>query len=441
MPGLQGDTRAPWRLAGAAALLAGIPAASAVAAEYFVDPVVRISALYESNPRLANTNERDTAGGVLDVSAEFGARSPVSLVSVAPRFQTYRYKEDSLDRTDRLVDLTLERALSENLKVGLTGLASRLSTLVSEADDTGITGRRDRDRYLVSPTLSWQAGVRDRFGLTYSYEDTSYNEGETRELVDYDYQVVTLVWSRQWTQLTEGYSEVFASEYGNQEAECTTESLGGRLGLNVKLSPTFLVGGSAGYVTSDTDFESFEFEVPVEPLPGEEVEPAERQTVDCRQVPAGAINVTGPVRDSTDNSSFLASVKLQQKISDIAAVTTGFDRSVAASGRGVQTIRDRVSITWTQSLSERVRFSLGGNYQTNESDVEEGRARGRTRDTIQMSSDIRYRLSEESFVGIGYRYRHRKDDDGFANVDGREAENHTALVFFDYDLKSRTLLR
>ena len=422
-------------------LLAGVPAASALSAEYFIDPLVRISGLYETNPRLADDNERDTGGGVLDVSAEFGARSPVSLISVTPRFQTYRYKEDSLDRTDRLVDLTLERALTENLKVGLTGLASRLSTLVSEADDSGITGRRDRDRYYVSPTVSWKAGVRDRFSLTYSFEDTSYNEGETRDLVDYDYQVATLVWSRQWTQFTEGYSEVFGSEYGNQEADCTTESVGGRLGLNVKLSPTLLVGGSAGYVTSDTDFESFEFEFPVEQDPGEEPVPAERETVDCRRVPVGAINVTGPVRDSTENDSFLASVKLQKNISDISAVTTGFDRSVAASGRGIQTIRDRVSITWTQALSERTRFSLGGNFQTNESDVENGRVRGRRRDTIQMSSDLRYRLSEESFVGIGYRYRHRKDDQGFANVDGSESENHTALIFFDYDLKARTLLR
>lgn len=404
------------------------------AAEYFYDPVVSLSALYESNPRLRQMS-KDSGGAVLDVAVEVGARSPVSSVSLTPHIQTYRYDDNTLNRTDRELGIALERALSERFKLGTTGLISRVSTLVSEASDTGVVGRRNRDTGSVAPYLSWQVGVRDELVAKFSYMDVNYtaqNE-DNNGLIDHDFRVASLAWNRQWTPATDGFVEAFGSEFRNKVADCQTQSVGGRVGLKVAVTPTMRFGGSLGYVSSDSDFETFTFQ-----LPGDAVDVF--RSTDCRRPPVDAVNPSGPVGDSSRNQDVLAGFSVQKDFSSISSAKAGYDRSIAASGRGVQTIRDRFSLGVDQTLSERVRVSIDGSYQESKSDAGDSRDQGRSNDVVQAEFEMRYKLSEEAYLGAGYRYRWRKQDFGLAGSDGG-LDNHTALIVFGYDIKPRTLLR
>lgn len=419
-----------------AALVLGPASAPAGAAEYYFDPFLALSALYESNPRLREVRD-DSAGGVLEAAAELGARSPVSLISVTPTIQEYRYADDTLDRTDKELRLGLERSLSSRFKTGLKGALSQVSTLVSEAEDTGVVGSRNRDTRSLEPFLSWQAGVRDEIVARFSYTDNKYDEEDVSSsgLVDHDFRVATLVWNRQWTKATSGSVEAFGSEYRNRIADCRTESFGGKLGLKVAMTPTVTVDGSLGYVSSDIDLETFNYLSLEDPL--------QVVTAECRLLPAGALEIVGSrASDSVTSDDVLAGIRLKKDLSQISSVSAGYDRSVAASGRGVQIIRDRYYVMLDQTLNERVKLSIDGSFRDSQSEADKsGSGQGRDNKVTQIAALVRYALSEETYVGVGYRYRWRNQDSGQADAPEDSSENHIALVTFGYDIKPRTLLR
>lgn len=413
------------------------PVNPVVAAEYFLDPFLSLSGLYESNPRLRQVSE-DAGGGVVEVALEVGVRSPVSLVSLTPRIETFRYDDDTLDRTDGGVGLTLERALSPTFKLGATGLGSRVSTLVSEADDTGVVGRRDRDTLSGAPYLSWRLGVRDELVTRFSYTDIEYDEEDIAGsgLVNHDFRVATLLWNRQWTPSTKGFVEAFGSEFRNKEADCQTQSVGGKLGLEVAMTPTVTINGSAGYVGSDADFETlmFGFQDPATGVLG-------NGSTQCRGLPPGALPPVERIEASKKNGNALGSIGIRKDFSEISSARAGYERTVAASGSGVQTIRDRVSLGLDQTFTQRLRLSLDGSYQQSESDVDEVGNR-RSDDVALVEFDLRYKLSEDFYIGSGYRYRYRKRDrrtdnvlDGISDDSSDSADNNTAIIFLAYDPK------
>lgn len=409
------------------------------AAEYYFDPFLSLSALYESNPRLRQTVD-DSAGGVFEAALGLGARSPVSLIAITPRIQEYRYDDDTLDRTDQELGVELERALSSTFKTGLKGDISRISTLVSEAEDTGLVGNRKRDMRAVEPYLSWKAGVRDELFTRFSYTDNKYDEEDVTNsgLVDHDFRIVTLGWNREWTQATSGYVEAFGSEYRNREADCRTESLGGRVGLKVALTPTLMIDGSLGYVSSDLDLETFSL---LGPPAVEGGAPVLISTVECRSAPVPSVGqVVVSSTDSASSDDVLAGVRVKKDLSSISSVSAGYERSIAASGRGVQTIRDRYFLTVDQALNERVKLAIDGSFRDSQAEAGDGGGQERNNKVTQIAADLRYTLSEETYVGIGYRYRWRNQDASQSNGSD-SSENHIGLITFGYDIKARTLLR
>ncbi|MGQ0618504.1 MAG: hypothetical protein ACT4QA_01085 [Panacagrimonas sp.] len=415
-------------LPGAVLVLSGVVQLSpAQAAEYFLDPLLSLSGLYETNPRLRQDSE-EVGGGVLEAALEFGARSPVSLLSLTPRIETFRYNDDkTLNRTDGGVGLTLERALSSTFKLGTTALGSRVSTLVSEADDSGVVGRRDRDTRSVSPYLSWRVGVRDELVTRFSYTDIEYDEEDIDRsgLVDHDLRVATLLWNRQWTASTQGFVEAFGSEFRNKEFDCQTRSIGGKLGLEVALTPTVTINGSAGYVASDADFETLM---------------SSAGSTQCNSPPPGdAAPTTSPGSETSGNP--LGSIGIRKEFSAVSSARAGYDRAISASGVGVQTIRDRFSVGFDQTLTERLRLSLDGSYQKSEADVDEGPVPVRSNDVALIDLEFRYKLSEDFYIGTGYRYRYRKRESLVVGESDDDEENNTATVFIGYDPKPRTLMR
>lgn len=387
---------------------------AAPAAELFVDPLLRLSGQYDSNPRQDIVDERDSYGGLLDTALELGARGPASKVSITPRVQAYRFDDKNLDRTDDSVAAILERAFSTQWKARVDADYSNQSLLDDPDDDSTGNSRRDRRSWSATPRLTWQLGALDALDAEFSYTDTVYEE-EDSAFADYDYRIATLRWIRHWTPATQGTVEAFASGFRNLDDGSQSEDLGGRLGFETLLSPTLTLLGAIGYSASDFECEALQI--------------------------GAALPVC--VRDGadrlieSDSGNVLGRLELRKRFSDTRGAALGYERSVGASGRGVQVVRDKFLLSLTQELSARVGFKFDGSFQQSESDVGADRAGvgDDDNDIARVQTELRYRLAEAWFAGAGYRFRYRKDEDADAS------ESHSPFLFIAYDPKPRTVLR
>ena len=177
------------RSASAVLCIAAMLATPAVttAAEWSLQPAVRVSADHDSN-RTLTPEGRGGVGTVMEVDALLAMRTERLSVTAHPTFAAQRFTDDTYANSDNhVLDLGADWT-SERSRVEFAASQRSQSTLLTESLESGILDSETlRDDQTFSVTIYGTPSARFETVLRLAYADVSYEGGRIRELPGYRY--------------------------------------------------------------------------------------------------------------------------------------------------------------------------------------------------------------------------------------------------------------
>ena len=375
-------------------LLATMPA-TGQAAEWKIDPTIRLRAGYNDNIRLTTRNEQSSSEITFSPGAVFSVETPRSGLSGDLRFTIRRFLDES-NLNDNNVRLGIDSFhRMERSEVGLGLDLIRDTTLDSQLEETGVVfGRVNRFLKRASPRWSYNLSERTRLDTNYSFTDVSYAKSSSG-FVDYTSHNARLSVNRVVNE------RLFA-----------TATLGSTLTNNdndVQSTYSYLQGG-ASYQFSEASSASLFVGLR---RTGSEFK--RRVPIFAGQRLIGFSPVSSKVENSSSGSVFNGTLSKQFERGS-TALTLSRDVSNTVSGILFEVTR----LTWKNSyrFSETLTgaFDLSLYRSTDDSDV----AGGQDRKYYDLNPRISWRFARFWSLSASYRYRNQtfdsSNDDATQNV-------------------------
>ena len=181
-----------------------LASSSAVAADWSVEPKIRLTAEYNDNHRLVEPpGEVEVAGATLDALVVLGMDTPQTSFDLTPRYKTDFFPGESEEETDRLsVRLGLEHRtqkavlgvvanyIDEDLLWGYLPTAEVSDVLGSPTRGESIASSsvgNQRQRFDITPEASFALAPRWNLDLAVQYIDVGYSRRVEDESVPYSY--------------------------------------------------------------------------------------------------------------------------------------------------------------------------------------------------------------------------------------------------------------
>ncbi|MEE9493706.1 MAG: hypothetical protein V3W04_10065, partial [Gammaproteobacteria bacterium] len=161
-------------------------ALEAQAAEWRIDPSVRLRTGYNDNITLTTGNNEAASSEItLKPSVKFSRNTADSSLSGTAGLNLRRFPDESgLDDDNANLRLSATKSL-EHHDFGLDVDFIKDTTLDTELDETGLVfGRTDRTRQSLRPNWSWRFSERTNLSLSYTYNDIDYDDNNNG-YVDY----------------------------------------------------------------------------------------------------------------------------------------------------------------------------------------------------------------------------------------------------------------
>ena len=205
-----------------------------LAAEWWTEPSVRLSQVYNDNFGLQTKPVSTVKGTSSEPRMNFGVRSELWQLDGGLRFVQQRYSGGSArDRDDQFYRLgslySTERSLWR-----LGGTLTKVSTLNIEEfnPDIGLVeADRERKTETISPSLTWSMTERMQLQLSLLFSDVSFDENSQRTgLFDYRFSSVSVQLSNQLSAVNSIFASVgysfFRVPFTNFESETTNLQFG-----------------------------------------------------------------------------------------------------------------------------------------------------------------------------------------------------------------------
>jgi len=349
------------------------------AAEWRIEPALRVAAEFDDNADLSifTDEEQDISGYVADVSARFAYTSPVTSFFATPRFVSRNYGEEDFDSDDQFLRANFRRDFRSSMfgigfnygrELARTGERADAADLEVEdpddipVDDSGrvfIRGRRERIE--VAPRYSFSLSEKSSLGIGVRHTDTSYDEELSGILNDYTDTSSNLTYRRAWSSRN---TAIVMGTYREYESDCPTcfdksTGYGLSFGYESRLSETTTLSAVVG--AENTELESGI----------EEVNPI--------------VNVSLSRRMKTIN------------------LFAQYRRVISGGGGGSLASRDIINLNFRRQLNDRMTAGLGVRaYSTNA--LKEGPVTFDERDYVQLRALFIWKLNETVSFDVEYRY-------------------------------------
>jgi hypothetical protein len=228
-------------------LLTGWLSGSAAAQDWALSSGISQRVTYNSNLLLTPSDRIDAFGSLTTPELTLSRSTPTSHVTLDGTFKFAEYINHSDLNTDgQLVNLNIDKDLTERSTVSLQGDFNRDSTLTSDHDIDG--------RFLASPVrfITWDVAPAwtyllspiDRIDWQASYQSTSYEE-QTK--TDYEYYGTALDYAHQLTELSQVTGGLSYFRFAPDDTLNThTDIYGFLVGYRYKPTERFLISGSVG---------------------------------------------------------------------------------------------------------------------------------------------------------------------------------------------------
>src|SRR3989344_2260319 len=184
------------------------------AAEWSVEPSIKVSREYDDNIRMSIHPHKSVTGSIIKPSLDFGVSGPIWKISGGAEATQRRYSgEGYLDRNDSMLKFS-SLYKTERSTWQLDASRVRDSTLTGEqtSSDTGVVPvHKQRESSSVKPAWTWMVSERTQMQLAYQLNNVSYENAQSVGLYDYSYRAVTATVANQISELnqvfvTAGYS-------------------------------------------------------------------------------------------------------------------------------------------------------------------------------------------------------------------------------------------
>jgi len=362
-------------------ILASLIAAGAIstteAAEWRIEPVLRVAGDFDDNPYLSIRTDLDenASGTIVEGSANIAYAAERTDFSFTPRFRSRSYGSDvDLDSDDQFLRMNFTtRTRSTDFRI--RGDYSRESTRTAERADTdfdvedpsdipednsGRVGIRDRrERFVLQPSILFRVSDVSALNARMDYYDVRYDEAFRGTLTDYTDNRLTLSYSRAFSPRN---TAILAASYRKFETASSTESVDGvalNVGFDRRFTETTRLRAMVGL--EDTEL-------------------------------VGADN----------EMSWVADVSLFQQL-ETTTLLAQYRRSVSASGVGQLGARDSVNLNFTRDLNDTITAGLGARVYVT-SAVNTTSQNFDDHDYVQLRSQLIWNVSEVFSVEADYRY-------------------------------------
>ncbi len=234
-------------------LVFACPIGGLEAAEWSIKGEADLSGTYDDNIRLRSENQQSVGGIIFAPELDVRRRSEIWDLTFTTDLAIARYTEDSsLNRND--VRFLFDGAYRTRLgELGLTGEASRISTLITETTDSGnLNTNTDRDLIDLSPYWSYDVSARDTVDITGRWTQATFG---TNALADYRNFALSGGWSRQVTRADVMSIRGFGSRFESDRfIKLTSDNFGFVLGWGHAFSERLQTSIAAGpsYFSTET---------------------------------------------------------------------------------------------------------------------------------------------------------------------------------------------
>jgi len=360
------------RVGAITAILVGM---STAAADWRIEPALRLGAEYDDNAILdfRTDLEQEISGYIVEGIARFTYDSQLTDFFATPRVVYRDYGDTDFDSTDTFFNFNFDRDL-QGSNIGIRG--SYADELVRTAersdadlnledpdevpdDDSARVFLRDnRQRLEVVPYYSYRLSNISTLGLNASYVDVTYEEGLLGLLNDYTDLRGNATYRRDWSQRN---TAILTGSYRQYESE-------GR-------EPVSGYGVSGGFENRFSEKTIFRATVGVE-----------NTKLDTGQ------NVVEPV----------ASLSIIRNLETITMFAQ-YRRVITGGGGGSLTARDMINLNFRRRLSDRISAGIGVRAYTTTA-LEEGTFTIDERDYLQLRGQFTWFLSQAFSLETNYSY-------------------------------------
>lgn len=398
---LSGGRGSVWKVARGSAvfcsamvMLAGLGGAGAVAQEWKLSTNLSQRMLYSDNLLLNRRNEVETFGSITTPELLLERTSPTSHIALNGQFQFEEYFDhSSFDSQDQIIDLDVEKSLSERSRLGLDANFTRDTTLTSDQD---ITNRflDDAIRFIswrATPSWSYDLTPVDEITFTGSYREVTYDSSEK---TDFQYFGPAIDYSHRLSELSRLTTEVSARRFiPDEPGDNYTDTVGALFGYAYTSSERFSISGAAGLAYS--------------------VEHEE---------------------DAKDDSDLGYRIKFDMKylFSDQLQARVSLSHDNEPSGDGDQVTRNRARVALGYRVTEMTTLGFDLNYADNvdllgfegeSTDDEDDRSR-----YIALRPNIAWQFTEDLSLVASYQYRYKKFED-----EGDSASANSVFLTLQYN--------
>lgn len=382
------------------ALLAGMSAPDAGwAADWSLEPVVRLETAYDDNIRLEPDEEADgVTRGSLIIDTVLSGRSPTSEANVSLGLHFDRYSDETLDTDDQFlgVDLVKRTLLSE---YALALQYDRDTTLTSEFDDSGLVRDGSRvERFGAEPSWTYQWTERTSIRPAYRYGESNFRDTADEELDDNRNQDLSVLLTHALSERTALLGQVALERFEVTEGDpATTDNVQATGGITYRASEVLTLTGTVG--GRRTEFEE---------------------------------TVGGITNRATDNGAVYELTAEWSWPRSSLSLEAG--QSLEPSSISSSAEETRLGATYRYQMSERSEFRIAANAARRKYAPTADRAGDEQRDYYRVEVATDWQLSRVWVMSGGYRYRREENDPALDPSRDNIAESNSIFLTLSYAL-------
>jgi hypothetical protein len=453
---------------------------SVLAAELSVTPLLRYTADYQTNRRMAFDNSNPppdgTQGNQFSLGADLSAQTDRTKISMQPRFDLWRFlgagSQEDLDTENVYLNLDASHYLIERLVVTMLGKYAYDSVLTTEGPGgtSGPAGgglvdaiQNRRIERNLSPGLRFLLTEQDSVDLGVSYDDVSYdNTGNNASGLQSYRDYLTRSANGRWTHRLNETDSFFVNAFSSQfrvaqvtlpqfrfpEGANDSDNYGLNFGYTGQFREHWTASIGAGVQYTES---RFAVDVPIpqpDPLkafPNTPSYEAFCQNNGSRYLPftdkvvGKAAQCFRSVPKSDEDFGALFNFELARTF-EAGRASVVYSRTIGPTGFGSQQTVDVIELHGEQGLSDRARVFMDFAYSSSEyaSQTTGGFS---NRDYFSIGGHVDYKLYQ--YVSLIGGYYYRSQDYGQSRVGGSalDADTHVVMLSIMYNGDKRTFYR
>ncbi|MCR9297205.1 MAG: hypothetical protein NXI32_31285, partial [bacterium] len=328
------------------------PAAPVLAAfEFSWRPQLRLGTRATDNLRTSINDPEAAWGFDMGGGVQLEAESATLRSRITPAFNFRRFPiGEGADADEYEVRTSTQWAFAERVTASLNFDYIRDSTLSTELTDTGRqTAVANRDTINVAPSLDVMLTDKTRATLGFYYSDVQFEQLGGTPFSDYDFKQVNVTITHSLSDRFSIFANGYVSEFRTPSRGGKSLTYGGLGGANYLYSATLDGDFAVGYVQSEIDFQTQQFDqfqLVVEPTTGQLV-----------LVPTFVL-----IEDSATENGPIARANVRKKWSALLRGELSYARSVSPTVFGAQSATDDILATVYRDLTSRLVAVFRGRY-------------------------------------------------------------------------------